>query len=113
MSVQITEQDFYDMRAQRDNERTKNLTLQIELARLTAANESMQEDAVQNTCAFNLMLTANKAQAEEIRTLKGLLENSRIALTFYREWMFSHAETRYPFGHEIESEIALKLSGES
>ena len=83
------------------------------IARLTAANESMQEDSVQNTCAFNLMLTANKAQAEEIRTLKGLLENSRIALTFYREWMFSHAETRYPFGHEIESEIALKLAGES
>ena len=101
MSVQITEQDFYDMRAQRDNERTKNLTLQIELARLIAANdntnalldeqsthineqalkiahltkinESMQEDAVQNTYAFNLMLTANKAQAEEIRTLKDAL----------------------------------------
>ena len=44
------------------------------IARLTAANESMQEDAVQNTCAFNLMLTANKAQAEDIRTLKQELE---------------------------------------
>ena len=44
------------------------------IARLTAANEAMQEDAVQNTYAFNLMLTANKAQAEEIRTLKQELE---------------------------------------
>jgi len=103
MSVQITEQDFYDMRAQRDNERTKNLTLQIELARLIAANdntnalldeqsthineqalkiahltkinESMQEDAVQNTYAFNLMLTANKAQADEIHAIKEAIED--------------------------------------
>ena len=74
MSIEISERDFYDMRAQRDNERTKNLALQIELTRLTAANGSMQEDAVQNTYAFNLMLTANKAQAEEIRTLKQELE---------------------------------------
>ena len=44
------------------------------IARLTAANEAMQEDAVQNTYAFNLMLTANKAQSEEIRTLKQELE---------------------------------------
>ena len=44
------------------------------IARLTADNEAMQEDAVQNTYAFNLMLTANKAQAEEIRTLKQELE---------------------------------------
>ena len=44
------------------------------IARLTAAHGSMQEDAVQNTYAFNLMLTANKAQAEEIRTLKQELE---------------------------------------
>ena len=49
-------------------------TLEAENARLTAANGSMQEDAVQNTYAFNLMLTANKAQAEEIRTLKQELE---------------------------------------
>lgn len=40
------------------------------IARLTAANESMQEDAVQNTYAFNLMLTANKAQAAEIAQIK-------------------------------------------
>lgn len=39
------------------------------IARLTAANESMQEDAVQNTYAFNLMLTANKEQAAEIAQL--------------------------------------------
>ena len=39
------------------------------IARLTAANETMQEDAVQNTYAFNLMLTANKAQAAEIERL--------------------------------------------
>ena len=43
------------------------------IARLTAANEAMQEDAVQNTYAFNLMLTANKEQAEEIRALKNAL----------------------------------------
>ena len=45
-------------------------TLEAENARLTAANESMQEDAVQNTYAFELMLKANKEQDEEIRTLK-------------------------------------------
>ena len=39
------------------------------ITRLTAANESMQEDAVQNTYAFNLMLTANKEQASEIAQL--------------------------------------------
>ena len=47
------------------------------IARLTAANGSMQEDAVQNTYAFNLMLTANKAQSEEIRTLKQALTDIR------------------------------------
>ena len=47
------------------------------IARLTAANEAMQEDAVQNTYAFNLMLTANKAQSEEIRTLKQALTDIR------------------------------------
>ena len=69
MSIQISEKDFFDMRAQRDNEREKNLKLQIELARLTAANESMQEDAVQNTYAFGQMLHANKEQAAEITRL--------------------------------------------
>ena len=45
------------------------------IARLTAFNESMQEDAVQNTYAFNLILTANKAQAAEIERLTAELES--------------------------------------
>lgn len=57
-----------------DEARKELTTIEVTIARLTAANESMQEDAVQNTYAFNLMLTANKAQAEEIRTLKQELE---------------------------------------
>jgi len=40
------------------------------IARLTAANESMQEDAVQNTYAFGQMLHANKEQAAEIEQIK-------------------------------------------
>lgn len=48
---------------------TQNAEQAATIARLTAANESMQEDAVQNTYAFNLMLTANKAQAAEIERL--------------------------------------------
>ena len=77
MSVQITEQDFYDMRAQRDNERTKNLALQIELARLTAANESMQEDAVQNTFAINALKASDKLATEQITALKQALTDIR------------------------------------
>ena len=61
------------------NEQTNNLLDEqgvhinkqsLKIAALTAANESMQEDAVQNTYAFELMLKANKEQDEEIRTLK-------------------------------------------
>ena len=48
-------------------------TLEAENARLTAANESMQEDAVQNTYAFGLMLQANKEQVKEITALKSIL----------------------------------------
>jgi len=48
------------------------------IARLTAAAETMQEDAVQNTYAFNLMLTANKAQAEDIRAMKEAIEDIKI-----------------------------------
>ena len=48
---------------------TRIATLEAENARLTAANESMQEDAVQNTYAFGLMLKSNKEQAEEIARL--------------------------------------------
>ena len=44
------------------------------IARLTAANESMQEDAVQNTYALSLFKELNDKQAEEIRTLKQELD---------------------------------------
>jgi hypothetical protein len=52
-----------------------NLTLDHErqatrIAELTAANEAMQEDAVQNTYAFNLMRETNRSQAAEIEKLK-------------------------------------------
>lgn len=40
---------------------------------LEATIESMSEDAVQNTTAFNLMLAANKSQAAEIAALKQAL----------------------------------------
>ena len=45
-------------------------TLEAENARLTAMNESMLEDAVQNTFAFGLMLKTNKEQAADIEQLK-------------------------------------------
>jgi hypothetical protein len=44
-----------------------------QIASLYSANKSMQEDAVQNTYAFNLMLEANRSQAAEIAALKALL----------------------------------------
>jgi hypothetical protein len=50
--------------------------LETQVASLTAANESMQEDAVQNTYAFNLMLEANRSQTTEIEELK--LKNKRL-----------------------------------
>jgi hypothetical protein len=53
-----------------DQLRARITELEAENARLTAANELMQEDAVQNTYAFNLMLTANKDQAAEIEQIK-------------------------------------------
>ena len=57
------------MTTEADQLRTRIATLEAENARLTAANESMQEDAVQNTYAFGLMLKSNKEQAEEIARL--------------------------------------------
>jgi hypothetical protein len=44
-----------------------------QVASLYSANEAMQEDAVQNTYAFNLMLEANRSQAAEIAALKAEL----------------------------------------
>ena len=44
------------------------------IAELEAANESMQEDAVQNTYALSLFKELNDKQAEEIRTLKQELD---------------------------------------
>jgi hypothetical protein len=48
--------------------------LEAQVTSLTAANAAMQEDAVQNTYAFNLMLEANRSQAAEIVVLKERLE---------------------------------------
>lgn len=80
MTVVITEQDFYDMRKQRDDERTKNSQLQIALATLTAhlenaniattslqiqniklirGSEAMQADAVNNTTTINMLMAQN------------------------------------------------------
>lgn len=43
------------------------------------------------------------------------LENARIALTFYREWMSKeHSETNYPYGNDCEKkarEIIAKATG--
>jgi len=73
LEIEVKIKFIAELEAQRDN--LVNLLKQgaelvNEYARLTAANESMQEDAVQNTYAFGQMLHANKEQAEEIRTLK-------------------------------------------
>jgi hypothetical protein len=56
-----------------DELRNRIAELEAQVASLTAANEAMQEDAVQNTYAFNLMLEANRSQAAEIAALKALL----------------------------------------
>jgi hypothetical protein len=89
MSVSVTERDFYDMRNQRDQEREKVIKQAVELARLTVqvadltgGNEKMQEDAVQNTYAFNIMLEADKSQAAEIAALKtALIKISKTTVT--------------------------------
>ena len=49
-----------------------NITARID--ELTAANESMQEDAVQNTYALSLFKELNEKQAEEIRTQAAEIE---------------------------------------
>lgn len=44
---------------------------------------------------------------------KKLLTDARIALTFYREWMYERsviAKTTYPFGIEVEEKIAALLA---
>lgn len=61
--------------------------LRAEVARLTAGSESMQEDAVQNTYAFGLMLKSNKEQAEDIRTQEDEIGRLRHLLyTHNIEW---------------------------
>jgi hypothetical protein len=101
MSVQITEQDFYDMRAQRDNERTKNLALQIELARLTAAHQGESLVVLPRWMVSNM--------EDKLKAQAALLGRARIALTFYREWCAGIDKTRYPFGDEVENEIRAML----
>jgi len=42
--------------------------------------------------------------------LRAALEDARIALTFYRDWMREKKETRYPFGEDVEIAINTLLA---
>ena len=83
MSVQITEQDFYDMRQERDNARTMVIDADIRIdeqaatiARLTAAH-AMQDESlvVLPRHMMNSIEEKLKAQAAEITELKGISAN--------------------------------------
>ena len=69
MTIEITEQDFYNMRNQRDQARTMAITREME--RLTA-------DAKLNDMAWNDNQAALKKQAEEIRIIKTAIEDIKI-----------------------------------
>ena len=58
--------------------------LEAENARLTATNESMQEDAVQNTYAFGLMLKANKEQSAQIKAQGAEVRRLRNVIISYQ-----------------------------
>lgn len=73
MTIEITEQDFYNMREERDNARTMVIDADIRIAeqaatiaRLTAANESERR---LSDMAWNDNQAALKAQAAEIAQL--------------------------------------------
>lgn len=52
-------------------------------------------------------------QATAIARHRGLLEDARIALAFYRERMaVKEKRTRYPFGNEIEDAIRAELEAD-
>jgi hypothetical protein len=99
-----------------DHERQVRLIAELEarVASLTAAH-AMQDESlvVLPRHMMNGIEEKLKAQAAEIAAQNKLLDNARIALAFHRYWMYEKAETRYPFGHEIESEIASKLTAAS
>jgi len=69
MSVQITEQDFYDMRQERDNARTMVIDADIRIAEQAATIARLTADAKLNDMAWTDNQAALKAQAAEIERL--------------------------------------------
>ena len=75
----------------------KTLELNEALARLNQDGETEIARAAQ---------TELDAIAARIAELEAALQNSRIALTFYRQWLLDanpQTETAYPFGKKAEN----------
>lgn len=75
------------------------------IARLTAALESMQEDAVQNTYALSLFKELNDKQAEDIHALKQELETIKACKHMH---VIIHSRLYRPSTREEPAEFEYK-----
>ena len=52
-----------------------------------------------------------RAERDAARAVVEAARRARIALTFYRQWMYENCDkTQYPFGKETEDELAAALA---